>query len=165
MRADDDRPQADAADRLTADLIAFRERHALDTVVVIDVSSTEPPPVPHPAHESLARLERALHAGRTVLPPAPCTGTRPSGPAAPTSGSRRPPDPACRPSTNCPPVAQAGRCPCLVGTTPGPACVQRPGPARCAPLLGPVSGQYRVSSRAFGSGAGAPPWETSCALR
>jgi myo-inositol-1-phosphate synthase len=62
--------QADAAARLTADILAFKERHALARVVVVNVSSTEPP-VPHvSAHDSLAQLEAALaDPVRTVLPP------------------------------------------------------------------------------------------------
>ncbi|MFG1640877.1 inositol-3-phosphate synthase [Amycolatopsis sp. NPDC049252] len=51
------------ADRIVADLTEFRA--GLDHVVVLNVSSTEPPCAPHPAHESLAALEDALE----VLPP------------------------------------------------------------------------------------------------
>ncbi|OXM63077.1 myo-inositol-1-phosphate synthase [Amycolatopsis vastitatis] len=47
-----------AIDRIVADLTAFRA--GLDHVVVVNVSSTEPPCAPHPAHESLAALEGAL---------------------------------------------------------------------------------------------------------
>lgn len=63
-------PQAEAAARLTADIVDFRERHGLARVVVVNVSSTEPP-VPHVAeHDTLAGLERALaDPARTVLPP------------------------------------------------------------------------------------------------
>ncbi|VVJ20494.1 Inositol-1-phosphate synthase (EC [Amycolatopsis camponoti] len=55
-----------AIDRIAADLTAFRE--GLDHVVVLNVSSTEPPCVPHPAHASLAALDAALDAGEDVLP-------------------------------------------------------------------------------------------------
>ena len=57
-------------DRLAADLKDFRDRHGLATLVVVDVSSTEPPPEPNPAHETLAALDRALD-GRNdgPLPP------------------------------------------------------------------------------------------------
>lgn len=48
-----------------------------------------------------------------------------------------------------PPTPQACRFPCLVGTMPGPACVQRPGLARNALPPRPVSAQYRVFCRAF----------------
>ncbi len=41
--ATDGEPQRDAVERVTADLRDFREQHALGTVVVVDVSSTEPP--------------------------------------------------------------------------------------------------------------------------
>jgi myo-inositol-1-phosphate synthase len=61
--------QAEPAAAVTADIAAFRERRALDRVVVINVASTEPPAPPHPAHESLATLDEALDMGRNVLPP------------------------------------------------------------------------------------------------
>ncbi|GAB3159273.1 inositol-3-phosphate synthase [Amycolatopsis stemonae] len=51
------------ADRIIADLAEFRE--GLDHVVVVNVASTEPPCVPHPAHASPAALEADLD----VLPP------------------------------------------------------------------------------------------------
>jgi myo-inositol-1-phosphate synthase len=61
--------QAEAAGRLTEDIVTFREQHGLARVVVVNVSSTEPP-VPHvPEHDSLAALEKALaDPARTVLP-------------------------------------------------------------------------------------------------
>ena len=65
----DGEPQRDVAARLTADLEGFRTEHGLDRVVVVDVSSTEPPAEPSPALETLAELERALDAGRSPLPP------------------------------------------------------------------------------------------------
>ncbi|GLW07146.1 myo-inositol-1-phosphate synthase [Microtetraspora sp. NBRC 13810] len=52
--------------RLTEDLTGFRERHGLDRVVVVNVSSTEPPAVPHPAFGDLAALEAE---GLDLLPP------------------------------------------------------------------------------------------------
>jgi myo-inositol-1-phosphate synthase len=63
-------PQAAAAERLAADIASFRERHGLARVVVVNVSSTEPP-VPHvEAHDSLGALRAALdEPGRAVLPP------------------------------------------------------------------------------------------------
>jgi myo-inositol-1-phosphate synthase len=62
--------QAAAADRLAADIADFRARHGLARVVVVNVSSTEPP-VPHvPAHDSLPELRSALaDPARAVLPP------------------------------------------------------------------------------------------------
>jgi len=62
--------QAVAAERLATDLLLFRERHDLARVVVVNVSSTEPP-VPHlPEHDDLALLETALaDPERAVLPP------------------------------------------------------------------------------------------------
>jgi myo-inositol-1-phosphate synthase len=57
-------------DRLAADLAAFRERHQLARVVVLNVSSTEPPVPPLPEHDSLLLLDQALQdPSRAVLPP------------------------------------------------------------------------------------------------
>ena len=56
-------------DRLAADISSFRDRHGLDRVVVVDVSSTEPPLERTPAHESLAELDAALDDGLDPLPP------------------------------------------------------------------------------------------------
>jgi myo-inositol-1-phosphate synthase len=67
--ADPPHTQAEAAAGLAADIAAFRERRALDRVVVINVASTEPPCAPHPAHGSLAALTAALDSGDPVLPP------------------------------------------------------------------------------------------------
>jgi myo-inositol-1-phosphate synthase len=62
--------QADVARRLAADITGFRERHRLSRVVVVNVSSTEPPVPSLPEHAELAALERALaDPGRNVLPP------------------------------------------------------------------------------------------------
>ncbi|ONI80757.1 myo-inositol-1-phosphate synthase [Saccharothrix sp. ALI-22-I] len=62
--------QADVARRLAADITEFRERHRLARVVVVNVSSTEPPVPPLPEHAELAALERALaDPDRNVLPP------------------------------------------------------------------------------------------------
>jgi myo-inositol-1-phosphate synthase len=61
--------QADRADALVADLTGFRAAHRLDTVVVIDVASTEPAAAPHPAHGDLSDLRAALRRPGPVLPP------------------------------------------------------------------------------------------------
>jgi myo-inositol-1-phosphate synthase len=61
--------QRDAAERITADLREFRRANRLDRVVVVNVSSTEPVPDPHPAHGDLAALDRALDRPGQVLPP------------------------------------------------------------------------------------------------
>ncbi|HEY7597822.1 MAG TPA: inositol-3-phosphate synthase [Actinophytocola sp.] len=63
-------PLSAAAHRLAADISEFRTRHGLARVVVVNVSSTEPP-VPHlPEHDSLEALRAALaEPGRAVLPP------------------------------------------------------------------------------------------------
>ncbi|GAA2392572.1 inositol-3-phosphate synthase [Dactylosporangium salmoneum] len=61
--------QAAAAAAIAADLTAFRERHGLERVVVVNVASTEPAPAPHPAHADLAALERAMQTPEVVLPP------------------------------------------------------------------------------------------------
>ncbi|MFI5930732.1 inositol-3-phosphate synthase [Actinoplanes sp. NPDC051494] len=60
--------QAVVAERIVADLRDFRDRHALDRVVVIDVATTEPVIEPHPAHATLADLEQALTGSEPVLP-------------------------------------------------------------------------------------------------
>ncbi|GAA0462313.1 myo-inositol-1-phosphate synthase [Paractinoplanes deccanensis] len=69
------RPVPSAATQLeTARLIAediddFRRRRGLVRVVVVNVSSTEPAVVPHPAHGVLADLEDALSSPGAILPP------------------------------------------------------------------------------------------------
>lgn len=61
--------QQDAADRLAADITAFRERHGLARVVVVDVASTEPPVTPRREHDDVDALRTALtDPGRAVLP-------------------------------------------------------------------------------------------------
>jgi myo-inositol-1-phosphate synthase len=61
--------QAEAADAIAADITAFRARHDLDRLVVINVASTEPAAESHPAHASLGALSAALAAPGRVLPP------------------------------------------------------------------------------------------------
>jgi myo-inositol-1-phosphate synthase len=63
------RTQAELAVALASDLTAFRDRHRLDRVVVINLASTEPVPEPHEAHGSLAALTAALDRPGPVLPP------------------------------------------------------------------------------------------------
>jgi myo-inositol-1-phosphate synthase len=60
--------QHETAERLVDDLVAFRASHGLSHVVVVNVSSTEPLPAPHPAHADLAILREALRSTE-VLPP------------------------------------------------------------------------------------------------
>lgn len=61
--------QADALRRLAADISAFRERHGLERVVVVDVSSTEPIPRDVPEHHDPVLLAAALaDPERAVLP-------------------------------------------------------------------------------------------------
>ncbi len=55
--------------RILNDLRAFRTRHELARVVVINVSSTEAPVEPHPAHDDAGTLLDALERGEAVLPP------------------------------------------------------------------------------------------------
>jgi len=52
--------QQDHIDRMAADIADFRDRHGLGTVVVVDVSSTEPLPADHPAFHSEEALRDAL---------------------------------------------------------------------------------------------------------
>jgi myo-inositol-1-phosphate synthase len=62
--------QADAIDRLVADITDFRTRNDLARVVVVNVSSTEPPVPELPEHLDLDLLTAALDSPeRTVLPP------------------------------------------------------------------------------------------------
>ncbi|MFG2621433.1 inositol-3-phosphate synthase [Streptomyces sp. NPDC048507] len=60
--------QSRTAARLAEDMAAFRDRHGLEQVVVVNVSSTEPMPEPDPAFLTLAALEAALAAGSITLP-------------------------------------------------------------------------------------------------
>ncbi|WP_433256919.1 inositol-3-phosphate synthase [Streptosporangium sp. CA-135522] len=60
--------QAETAELIGADLAGFRSRHDLDRVVVINVSTTEPAPGPHPAHADLEALEAELPRSRSLLP-------------------------------------------------------------------------------------------------
>jgi myo-inositol-1-phosphate synthase len=62
------RPQREAVDRLVADITGFRDRHELDRVVVVNVSSTEPPVPYRPEYDDLAALERAMSYAGDVLP-------------------------------------------------------------------------------------------------
>ncbi|MFE7505279.1 inositol-3-phosphate synthase [Promicromonospora sp. NPDC057488] len=68
-----DRPQTESqqavAERLAADIASFQDRHDLARVVVIDLSSTEPPVVPAPEHDDVDALLVALaDPARAVLP-------------------------------------------------------------------------------------------------
>jgi myo-inositol-1-phosphate synthase len=55
--------------RIVSDLEAFRTRHELSRIVVVNVSSTEAPVEPHAAHEDPVVLMDALDRGLGVLPP------------------------------------------------------------------------------------------------
>src|SRR3954447_20221551 len=55
--------------RIIRDISAFRARHDLSRVVVVNVSSTEAPVEPHAAHDDPAGLMDALDRGLGVLPP------------------------------------------------------------------------------------------------
>lgn len=60
--------QGETAAAIAADLVDFRGRHELDAVVVVNVSTTEPVPPPHPAHDNLDALAEALDSPGPVLP-------------------------------------------------------------------------------------------------
>lgn len=65
-----DRSAAEAVERLSADIRAFRRRNRLDHVVVIHLASSEPPAAAKPALRRFAYLQRALaRPGSRVLPP------------------------------------------------------------------------------------------------
>jgi myo-inositol-1-phosphate synthase len=57
-----------AVEQIQADLRAFRETHRLEQVVVVNVSSTEPPFETGEVHESLERLTPALDRRQPPLP-------------------------------------------------------------------------------------------------
>ena len=61
-------PQRAAARALESDLLSFRAAHDLERVVVVDVSSTEPPTPDDVALSSLAAVERSLDEGSAPLP-------------------------------------------------------------------------------------------------
>lgn len=62
--------QIDAVRRLSTDIVSFRERHSLDHVVVIDVSSTEPLPADRDEYHDPDLLAAALaDPQKAVLPP------------------------------------------------------------------------------------------------
>ncbi|TYC19189.1 inositol-3-phosphate synthase, partial [Micromonospora sp. MP36] len=60
--------QAERAAAVARDLTEFRDRHALDRVVVVNVSTTEPAVAAHPAHHDLAALRETLAGSADVLP-------------------------------------------------------------------------------------------------
>jgi myo-inositol-1-phosphate synthase len=62
------RRQIDYVDRIAADLREFREECACDRVVVVNLTSTEPPFTPEPAHADLDELHRALAGPTEALP-------------------------------------------------------------------------------------------------
>ncbi|WP_069766118.1 inositol-3-phosphate synthase [Streptomyces sp. LUP47B] len=68
-RPADDAPQARHADALAADLVSFRERHDLDTVVVVNLSSTEPAVDESALPADPEQLRRALEDRADILPP------------------------------------------------------------------------------------------------
>ncbi|MFB6814001.1 inositol-3-phosphate synthase [Streptomyces sp. NPDC056347] len=61
--------QATTAARYAADIVSFRERHHLEQVVVVNVSSTEPLPDPDPAFLDLTALDQVLATSTDLLPP------------------------------------------------------------------------------------------------
>ncbi|GAA0572219.1 inositol-3-phosphate synthase [Paractinoplanes ferrugineus] len=61
--------QADIAEAVMADLTEFRNRRALDELVVVNVASTEPQAPGDPAHDDLDTLRAALRQSGEVLPP------------------------------------------------------------------------------------------------
>jgi len=60
--------QRDAIEQVSRDLAGFRAAHALDQVVVVDVSTTEPPVELTPALSDVDELDRALASGESPLP-------------------------------------------------------------------------------------------------
>jgi myo-inositol-1-phosphate synthase len=62
-----------AIEQLQADLRHFKDAHRLDQVVVVNVSSTEPPFEIGPLHEALERLAPALERRQTMQPVLPAS--------------------------------------------------------------------------------------------
>ncbi len=62
------RTPAEAIQRIQNDLKAFRDRHHLEQIVVLNVASTEPPVAPKPEHESLERLRSTFDRTDAGLP-------------------------------------------------------------------------------------------------
>ncbi|WP_433085293.1 inositol-3-phosphate synthase [Dactylosporangium sp. CA-052675] len=60
--------QRETAAVMQGDLERFRDRHELERVVVVNVSSTEAAAAPHPAHAGLDRLRAAMGTPEQVLP-------------------------------------------------------------------------------------------------
>lgn len=67
--SDDRRPQAETSAELAADIASFQERYLLDRVIVVNVSSTEPPAFHRREHDDLPALERSMAMEPGVLPP------------------------------------------------------------------------------------------------
>ncbi|MDE2506386.1 MAG: inositol-3-phosphate synthase [Planctomycetota bacterium] len=65
----EDRSGWDAVERIAADIEQFRTREALDHVIVLNVSSTEPTFATTPAHERWSTFETALRSSRDAAPP------------------------------------------------------------------------------------------------
>jgi myo-inositol-1-phosphate synthase len=88
--------QGEAADRIAADVAGFRDRRGLDRVVVVNVSSTEPPYQAGPEVASLGALRAALRSGGADLPPsslyawAAFTASCPYVDFTPSAGARLP---------------------------------------------------------------------------
>jgi len=57
-------------ERLRGDIVAFREAHWLDCVVVVNVASSEPPIVRSKTHESYRKLKAAMGKARSSVLPA-----------------------------------------------------------------------------------------------
>lgn len=62
------RTQHEIAERVTADLVTFQQRHGLERVVVVNVSATEAVAVQHPAHRDLDLLRRMVSRPEPILP-------------------------------------------------------------------------------------------------
>jgi myo-inositol-1-phosphate synthase len=65
-----EKSSAAIVERLRGDIVAFREAHRLDQVVVVNVASSEPPVSRSAAHGTYCKLKQALGKARsTALPP------------------------------------------------------------------------------------------------
>jgi myo-inositol-1-phosphate synthase len=69
IRVPRDRTPFDAVERLAADILAFRKRHRLHRVIVINLASSEPPAGSHNSHARWTTFRRELTRDRTTAVP------------------------------------------------------------------------------------------------
>ncbi|GAA4917255.1 myo-inositol-1-phosphate synthase [Nonomuraea thailandensis] len=103
--------QAETARAIAADLDRFRRDHGLDRVVVINVSTTEPVPPPHPAHASLQALRTALSGPQPGSLSGSLSGSQPGPQTGPRTGPPPGVEPVLPPSSLAAYAALSAGCP------------------------------------------------------